>query len=434
MGIMQSLRKKGRRVDVVGAPEKAVVEATPLIFLVPDAQGIATYQLHKFPSARDAEIFVDVTLRGRANEGAVLFWALNWQPADHSAEPLVLVRDNDLPIVYLFSFASIDSCHDFIRHEMTRGLQLHQVMVYWAVPARVEADFWGRAAVTPSAAPQPAFATPSAMVTGTATARPGSEPEMLGSILPFTARKTGVRPADRRYLTEADLAETIREMEEFASTFEAERAPVIDFPSASTHIRRAQKSVAMISAWGTFALALDEALDVYVAQQVRIRLALNRIMRALVEAALAASLAEPASVNGHGSGVARGWVNASIALAHATTVAIRRKLMQRVWMNTAWTLEEAAYAHRLETRARAIRGWRFASMACGEAATASIVRDAALAEEGALPDDTQIAEWLEKQGVHRSTDGERATKNKRALRWEPRTEPFEGFHSPPGRF
>ncbi|MEK7248545.1 MAG: hypothetical protein AAB092_08765, partial [Chloroflexota bacterium] len=372
MGIMQSLRKRDRRAEGVVAPRKAAAEATPLMFLVPDAQGIATYQLHKFPSARAAEIFVDVTLRGQVNEGAVLFWALTRRPtADHYAEPLVLIRDTDRPIVYLFSFTGLNSCLDFIRHELTRGLQLHQVMVYLAVPARVEVDFWGRAAVTPPAAPQHAFAAAPVVVAESAPAKPDADADKSGAVLLFTPKEPEEAPAEEpRYLTEAGIAETIREMEEFSAKFEAERAPVIDFPSASTHIRRAQKSVAMISAWANFALALDEALDVYVAQLVRIRLALNRIMRALAEAALAASLAQSSKGNGHDHGVAHAWRNASIALADAATVAIRRRLMQRVWMNTAWTLEEAVYAHRLEKKARAIRGWRFASMACAEAANA----------------------------------------------------------------
>ena len=45
------------------------------------------------------------------------------------------------------------------------------------------------------------------------------------------------------------------------------------------------------------------------------------------------------AAGGHNHGAAHAWHNASIALADAATVAIRRKLMQRVWMNTAWTLE-----------------------------------------------------------------------------------------------
>lgn len=547
MGIMQSLRKRDRHTEGVVAPKKTAAEATPLMFLLPDAQGIATYQLHKFPSARAAEIFVDVTLRGQANEGAVIFWAVTWQPtADHNAEPLVLIRDTDFPIVYLFSFADLNSCHDFIRHEMTRGLKLHQVMVYWAVPARVEADFWGRAAVTPPAAPQHALAAAPVVAAESAPVKPDADAGKSGAVLPFAAKETEEKPAEEpRYLTEADIAETIREMEEFSAKFEAERAPVIDFPSASKKIRRSKKAVTMTRAWANFALALDEALDVYVAQQVRIRLALSRIMRALVEAALAASLAQSSNGNGHDHEAAHAWHDASIALADAATVAIRRRLMQKVWLNTAWTLEEAAYAHRLEKKARAIRGWRFASMACVEAANARIAHDAATtrarhyaesaigdvqtahglhevltvelahaakaqlaqkraiiawnnaarafaaiskayakkqkpairawgriaraikhalaaqakqrkaqekadgaaaraaklltpaAEETALPDDEQIGKWLEKQGIKRPGGEEPAAlpgKTKRASRWEPREEPFEGFRSPPGRF
>ena len=405
MGIMQSLRKRDRHTESVVASTKPAVETTPLMFLVPDAHGIATYQLHKFPSARAAEIFVDVTLRGQPNEGAVIFWAVTWQPtADHHAEPLVLIRDADSPVVYLFSFADLNSCHDFIRHEMTRGLELHQVMVYWAVPARVEADFWGRAAITPPAAPQHAFAAAPLAVAESAPSNPDAYADMTATVLPFATKESEEAPAEvPRYLTEADIAETIREMEEFSAKFEAERAPVIDFPSASKKIRRSKKAITMAKAWANFALALDEALDVYVAQQVRVRLGLNRIMHAIVQAALAAPLVESSNGNRHDHGVAHAWHNASIGLADAATVAIRRRLMQKVWMNTAWTLEEAVYAHRLESKSRVIRGWRFASMACAEAANARIVSEAAIARAwqnaGAAMDETYVAHVKQTQMI-----------------------------------
>jgi hypothetical protein len=369
MGIMQSLRKKDRRPeDVATLPKPS--EAPPLMMLIPDAQGIATYQLHKFPSARAAEIFVDATLRGQINEGAVLFWALNWQPSAGSyAEPIVLIRDVDRPLVYLFSFADLNSCHDFVRHEMTRGLELEQVMIYWAHPAAVEVDFWGRAAVTPSAVPQrPVTAEPEA----SPEEPPAAEPEATATVLSFTARDEGNAAGEPRYLTETDIAETIRQMNELASQ-PRDAAPVIDFPSALKKLSQSKAAKANARAWANFALALDEALDAHVAEQVRLRLGLNRIVRALAEAAYVKqrlAKEDAAEATAASSSNRRAWQNASIALADAATVVVRRKLMQRVWMNTAWTLEEAAYAHRLEKKARAIRGWRFASVACAEAVDA----------------------------------------------------------------
>ena len=368
MGIMQSLRKKDRRVEAEGVPPKAA-EATPLMMLVPDAQGIATYQLHKFPSARAAEIFVDATLRGQVNHGTVLFWALTWQPdSEAAAEPLVLIRDLARPIVYLFSFADLSSCHDFIRHEMNRGLDLNQVMVYWAVTATVEVDFWGRAAISPSAAPRLAL-TPTRSVAKAPepiVAERGSEAR--GAIVPFTSRDNSARADEPRYLTEADIAEAIRRMNELTAEPEGttESAPVIDFPSASKKLSQSKNAKASVAAWANFALALDGALDVYAAQQVRIRLSWNRLTRGLADAA-------SASTNRHGK-MRRTWINASVALSDGAMVAIRRKLMRKVWMNTAWTLEEAGYAQRLEKTERAIRGWHNAAASIAQAHDAYLDR------------------------------------------------------------
>ena len=115
--------------------------------MLPDAAGIAAYQLNQFPSAKAAEFFIDSSLRGKTPEGSVMFWALTWDPKGITeAEPLVLIRDGE-SVVYPFSFSDIDSAFEFVRHEMHRGLHLSQVMIYWAVPARTEADFWGRSTI-----------------------------------------------------------------------------------------------------------------------------------------------------------------------------------------------------------------------------------------------------------------------------------------------
>jgi hypothetical protein len=66
---------------------------------------------------------------------------------------------------------------------------------------------------------------------------------------------------------------------------QASYAPLIDFPSASQKLQQTKHHRAALHAWTNFALAIDEALDVHVARQVRAKLAWNRLMRAFIEAA-----------------------------------------------------------------------------------------------------------------------------------------------------
>lgn len=389
MGIMQSLRKKDRRGPERNAAPVSSAEATPLMMLVPDAQGIAAYQLQKFSSARAAEIFVDATLRGQVNDGTVLFWALTWQPeTDSTVEPLVLIRDSDTDVVYLFSFASLSSCNDFIRYEMNRGLDLGRVMVYWAVSARVEMDFWGRAALTPSAPPRRAFVAGFVEPAKAVETKVAAEAE---TIVPFP-QPAPEPESEPHYLTEADLADTIREMNDLLEKKE-KAPPVIDFPSASRKLSKSKVARANVAAWSNFALALDEAIDVYVAELVRIRLTWNRLTRAFTEAALASrrastrtawqnatrALYDAASLaTDQPAKMSLAWNNIGRAMARAAHAGTTIGSVRRAWMNIAWTLEEAGYAYKLEHNARVIRAWRFASVACYEAARKRIAYEAAV--------------------------------------------------------
>jgi hypothetical protein len=471
MGIMQSLRRKDRRAPSAGDLAErqvmpVVTQGPPLVLLVPDAQGIAAYHMHTFTIVRAAQHYVDVTLRGQVPDRTVAFWALTSAPQPgYNAEPLVIVRDADRPVVYLFSFADLDSCYDFIRHEMNRGLELAHVILYWAAPAAIEMDFWGRAAVSPQAAPPVLGTEAAAIVPDYAIATTENDGE-AAAVIPFVPRveTTSDRP---RYLKRSDIADTVREMQDFTTRFDAERAEVIDFPVASDSVRRHKQRSQAKAVWSNFAHALDEALDVYVAEQVRLRLAINRIVRALAQAASIQKGRSHEATDPDGRDEASGWFYASVALADAATIQVRRSLMRKVWMNTAWTLEEAAYAHRLETNARTRRAWHALSHACAAAGVARAGQGAAWArlacafeqavdahkeqerteslspgggdpkaedtdirERPTVPDEDdseteEISRWLEKQ-VSDSPSGK--------PRWEPREEPFEGFRSPPGRF
>ena len=458
MGIMQSLRKRDGRKSQAGATAtialRRAAETPPqLMLLMPDAIGIAAYQLNQFPSAKAAEFFLDSTLRGHAPEGSVMFWALTWQPtADAATEPLVLIRDAIKPIIYPFSFSHIDSAFEFVRQELQRGLQLSQVMIYWAVPAHIEIDFWGRSTIEPAEAP----------VCLNVISKSIAEPVSRGDVAveTVTPSSTATEGEGARYLAEDDIAETVRQAEQAASKSPPPDAPAadgrvvpmpvpgpssrnsrrqnttedatpIDFPSASQKVQEVRLARAAVTAWGNFVLAVDEALDVYVARQVATKLAWNRITRALgqamdaqqrrvleetaraeqprleaapaeqarLEAARAeearleaprrrgltvawqnsaTALSESARIVRRRVMIADAWANATSAIAAATGSANTAELMRKAWLNAAWALEEAGFAYALERKSRAIRVWRFATLGIAEAGEAHFAHGKAL--------------------------------------------------------
>jgi hypothetical protein len=314
MGIMQGLRKKergnshgGAATSAARAQRKLPEPSAPLMMMLPDAAGIAAYQLNDFHSPKAAEFFIDSSLRGKMPEGAVMFWALNWEPRGMAeAEPLVLIRDGE-NVVYPFSFSDLESAFEFVRHEMHRGLHLFQVMIYWAVPARVEADFWGRSTIVPSEAPR----------RGMSVVQPSAKGEAANGSVSVVAAAPQMpqieAPASdddsERFLQDDDIADAVRQANHIATHTAPELpetngnivtmpapapssrksknhpAPVeadpIDFASASQKVGESRATRAAINAWSNFTQAVDEALDVYVARQVATKLAWNRISRAL---------------------------------------------------------------------------------------------------------------------------------------------------------
>ncbi len=409
MGIMQNLRKRDGRKSPAGAAEDAASKQLPdtpaLMVMLPDASGIAAYQLNQFPSAKAAEFFIDSSLRGHVPGGSVMFWALTWQPvSDAATEPLVLIRDNDnADVVYPFSFADLKTASEFVQHEMTRGLHLWQVMIYWAVPARVEADFWGRSAIMPPEPPRDLAAAPAPTTDTTADSE---APQAPGA-------------AEPHFLADTDIADIVREAEQAAAEPQAqlpdangrivpmpapapsarksrskkraaEEAEPIDFPSASQKMHEARRARGVVIGWGNFSLAVDEALDVYVSRQVATKLAWNRLMRALGQAmdtsnktAEARALDEEAAraeearqKAAHAEEARQAAIRAEAAMTEeqrleaARIAAVAARHMRKAWLNASWTLEEAAYAHAMEQRARCVRGWSFGTMGIVEAVAA----------------------------------------------------------------
>ena len=136
----------------------AVKDSPPLICLVNDASGRASFKTHVFADSESATDFVQYWFPNQTEGGMIAFWALTYEPLDPSldtpAEPLVMVRDLRRDgVVYLFSFTDIDSAQAFLQDEVQHGTDLGSMMLYWAVPVRMAADSWGKMSLTPALPP-----------------------------------------------------------------------------------------------------------------------------------------------------------------------------------------------------------------------------------------------------------------------------------------
>jgi len=137
-----------------------------LMVLVNDASGRASFKTHVFDDAESAIEWVRYWFPMDAEIGMTAFWAMTDRPEsgpDSAAEPLVMIRDTSRDgVVYLFSFADIDSAQAFIRDEVERGTKPDAMLFYWAVQVKREIDRWGKLTLTPSTPPGVAAFEPEA--------------------------------------------------------------------------------------------------------------------------------------------------------------------------------------------------------------------------------------------------------------------------------
>jgi hypothetical protein len=136
----------------------AAKDSPPLICLVNDASGRASFKTHLFADAESATDFVQYWFPNQSEGGMIAFWAMTYEPLDPSldtpAEPLVMIRDLRRDgVVYLFSFSDAESAQAFLRDEVQHGTDLGSMMLYWAVPVRMAADPWGKMTLTPALPP-----------------------------------------------------------------------------------------------------------------------------------------------------------------------------------------------------------------------------------------------------------------------------------------
>src|SRR3990172_4502481 len=142
----------------VQKPAAPGFERPRLVLLVHDAAGPASYQLHSFEDEAEAASFVQFWFPGDIDHGVIAFWASHKEPeveaGERAAEVVVLVRDETRPkTVCPFSFAGMDLAQSWVARESDRELNTDQLLMYWAVPARISHDQWGRVHLWPSEPP-----------------------------------------------------------------------------------------------------------------------------------------------------------------------------------------------------------------------------------------------------------------------------------------
>jgi len=140
------------------AARPARPELPPLVLLSDDAAGHSVRRMTCFADAIAACKHVQFWFPQAYRSRLTAFWALSARPKQDAepleAEALVLVRDpRDHGLVSPFSFLDMDSALDFVREEIRCGLDPALVLLYWAVPARIETTAFGELRVSPEQPP-----------------------------------------------------------------------------------------------------------------------------------------------------------------------------------------------------------------------------------------------------------------------------------------
>lgn len=184
----------------------ATPDLPPLVLLSDDAAGPAVRRMTYFPDAAAASEHVDFWYPPEHRDRLIAFWALSRKPVDREdgpveAEALVLVRDHrDPELVSPFSFVAMADAHEFIRQEMSHGLDPSLVVLLWAVPVTVETTVFGDVRVTPERAPE--MEQPMKVLWNERGGRPSAE----GSPRPSDP----VRPRSQIEALLSDLANALR--------------------------------------------------------------------------------------------------------------------------------------------------------------------------------------------------------------------------------
>jgi len=204
----------------VQKPAAPGFERPRLVLLVRDATGPASYQLHSFEDEAEAAAFVQYWFPSDSDHGVIAFWASHKEPeigaGDRAAEVVVLMRDETMPkTVCPFSFPGMDLAQSWVARESDRELNTDELLMYWAVPARISHDQWGQVHLWPSQPPalrpQGRLATPT---------KPVFEPNLRSRRGQARLPENEEAPSEERLALPDELLASI-EVEETAQAMDA---------------------------------------------------------------------------------------------------------------------------------------------------------------------------------------------------------------------
>jgi hypothetical protein len=146
--LLRPWRRRKQSLDPPVEPSEAREEtsgpcdgALPLLLLVPTEGGLS-FRLHPFPGVEEARRYARDSPPLQAHRHLIAFWTLQTPPGpdmDGHTEAIVIIRDPSQPeVAQLFSFVEMDAAQLFLRQEVEAGLDLGQVMVYWAVSVEID--------------------------------------------------------------------------------------------------------------------------------------------------------------------------------------------------------------------------------------------------------------------------------------------------------
>jgi hypothetical protein len=142
--------RREERLDLEGlSPETAAkrpdsIEAVnPFVLLIPTEGGLS-FRLLTVRDVGAARVVIAGQAIAGARQRAIIFRALHQPPQvttelERPAEVVVMTRDPARTgIVHLSSFVDMNSARSFLQFEAQRGVDLHNVLLYWALPDTIE--------------------------------------------------------------------------------------------------------------------------------------------------------------------------------------------------------------------------------------------------------------------------------------------------------
>lgn len=146
--LLRPWRRRNQSPDPPVVPTEAREDTTerydgtaPLLLLVPTEGGLS-FRLLPFPCIEAARQHAQSNLSLQAHRHLVAFWTLQTPPGPDSedhGEAIVMIRHPRQPdVAQLFSFVDMEAAQLFLRQEVEGGLDLGQVMVYWAAPVEID--------------------------------------------------------------------------------------------------------------------------------------------------------------------------------------------------------------------------------------------------------------------------------------------------------